>query len=126
MAVWLWLKKNWKAVLLGILTLGIGLLIGKALKKAPKVVAPELVGAGEVKVIAEEKAEEELEVAIEVRDKTVEEVEADHKATLSKLTKKQREELPKLREDPVKLNRFLLDVGKQIRDKEEEFRRSRG
>lgn len=112
---WAWLKKNWKVVLLGVFTFGVSFLIGRALRKPTKVVAPALVGAAEVKEEAEGKAEKQLEEAAGERDKAVAKVELEHKATIEKLTKEQEEKLPELRGDPEKLNSFLLDVGKEMR-----------
>ncbi len=115
--VWVWLKKNWKSVLLGVFTLGIGLLIGKAVRRKQNVVAPELVGAEEVRVQADEEAAEQLEEAQEDRLVRSKEIEKNHSNTMQKLTRQQRDQLPELREDPDELNSFLTQVGDDIRDR---------
>ena len=112
---WKWLKENYKAVLLGVFTLGIGLAVGKALRKPQKVVNPELLGADKVKRDAQaEEDRERLEAAKERAERLVE-VEWEHADIIRKLTDKQRSEVDELKDDPDGLNEYLLSVGKEIR-----------
>ena len=122
MLIWLWLKKagawlkaNWKSVLLGIFTLGIGLLVGKALKKPSVVVAPELVGAEEERQKAQEAEDKARAKAAQERADKLEEVEKAHSETIKQLTDGQREKVDELRDDPEKLNSYLISVGKDLR-----------
>lgn len=113
--VWVWLKENYKAVLLSIFTLGIGLLVGKMLRKPQKVVNPELVEADKVKRGAQEQEDKKrLEAAKERAEKLVE-IEKEHAKTIKELTNKQREKVEELKDDPDELNKYLLNVGRHIR-----------
>jgi hypothetical protein len=112
---WAWLKANWKAVLLGIATLGIGLVVGKALRKPQKVVNPELVGADKAKRSIQEEEDARILKATEERAERLGEVEKEHAETIKALTDKQRSEADEFKDDPVKLNEYLLGVGKDIR-----------
>lgn len=111
---WGWLKKNWKSVLLGVGTLGIGLLVGRTLKKPPKVVNPELVDHEEARKKAEEDALRKMVDAELERDKRLAELEREHEETIKKLTDEQRAEAYELEEDPEALNDYLLRVGGTI------------
>ncbi len=113
--VWVWLKANWKAVLLGITTLGLGLLVGKALRKSQKVVNPELVGADKTKREAQAEEDSKRIAAAKERAEKLVEIEVDHADTINELTDKQRSEVDELKADPDKLNEYLLNVGKEIR-----------
>jgi hypothetical protein len=110
-----WLKKNWKSVLLGIFTLGLGLLAGRAFKKAPQVVNPELVEAGKKQLEAQEKADAKVEEARVVQVTKVEALKQEHATVVAKLTRAQRDEMEAVEHDPKKLNEFLLGVGNDIR-----------
>jgi hypothetical protein len=114
-AAWAWLKANWKAVLLGIGTLGLGLLVGKALRKPQKVVNPELVGADKIKREAQVEEDKARLKASKERAERLTEVEKEHADTIKGLTDKQRSEADELKDDPIKLNEYLLGVGKDIR-----------
>ena len=111
--VWDWLKKYWKWILfpVGIL-LGVLSLLSR---RRPDVVAPEAIGAQETKVREQSRADKKLHKARAVRDKKKAEIEKEHAVTISKLTRAQRDEMQDLQDDPKKLNKFLLDVGEQIR-----------
>jgi flagellar motility protein MotE (MotC chaperone) len=113
---WFWFRKNWKAVLLGVTTLGLGLLLGRAFKKRPEVVAPELVEHAEVSDKADKKAEEEIVVAQLERDTRLKEIDEEHADTIKNLTDEQKEKASELENDPDELNEFLLDVGKDVRN----------
>jgi hypothetical protein len=110
-----WLKRNWKWLLFPI---GIIAFIGGFLlrRRRPDVVAPELVGAAETALKANDKAEEEREEAREEKDEKIAEIEKEHATTVAKLTRKQRDDVEELKDDPDKLNDYLLDVGKDIRN----------
>ena len=111
---WPWLKKNWKWLLfpLGILIF----IVGYGTRKQSVVVAPELLGAAEDKKKAEEKAAGEITEAKEDRDKQLAEIEKEHADVVAKLTQGQKEQLEELKKDPEKLNKFLIDLGKSIRE----------
>ena len=112
---WAWLKANWKAVLLGIVTLGIGLVVGKTLRKPQKVVNPELVGADRVKREAQAEEDRTRLKATKERSERLSEVEKKHAEALRSLTDKQHSEVAELKDDPTKLNEYLLGVGKDTR-----------
>jgi hypothetical protein len=108
-----WLKKYWKWLLFPI-----GILIfiaGYVVRPKPKVLSSELHGAGDTKREADDKAAEKTDEARAKRDERLAEVEKDHAKTVAKLTRKQRDQLEELREDPDKVNDFLLQVGREIR-----------
>ena len=112
---WNWLKENWKAVLFGILTLGVGLAVGKVLRKPQKVVNPELVGADKTKRQAQaEENKARLEAAKKRAERLVS-IEEKHEQTVKKLTDEQRANADELKDDPEKLNEYLFQVGKEIR-----------
>lgn len=114
---WVWLKNNWKTLLIGISTLGIGLLIGRAFKKTPtEVVAPELEGAEEERIRAQELEDAERDQAAVERIRRLKEIESEHSATLSGLTDLQRKAVAELKSDPEKLNDYLLKVGRDVRE----------
>lgn len=110
---WAWLKKNWKYILfpVGIL-IGLATLLGR---RKVVVVAPELVEAEEVRRRADQEAAVQVELAKRNREREVKRIEKEHVMTIAKLTRKQRDELEALREDPDELNSFLLQVGEDIR-----------
>jgi hypothetical protein len=111
---WLWLKKYWQWL---VFPVGIALfLVGRwTKKKPPEVVAPELVGAAEVKAQAEKEAQKKLEEAEAKKEKQLKAIEDAHAKTINKLTAAQLDQMAGLKKDPDKLNAFLLDVGKKIR-----------
>jgi F0F1-type ATP synthase membrane subunit b/b' len=113
--VWDWLKENWKTVLLGVLTLGVGLVVGKSLRKTQNVVNPELVGADKTKREAQaEENKARLEAAKKRAERLVS-IEEKHEQTIKKLTDEQRTNADELKDDPEKLNEYLFQVGKDIR-----------
>jgi len=112
---WAWLKANWKSVLIGVSTLGLGLLVGKALRKPQKVVNPELLGAAKKQREAQELEDKERLAAAKKRDERLAEVVATHDKKLQNLTVEQNEKVDELKDDPEKLNEYLLNVGKDIR-----------
>lgn len=108
---WPWLKKHWMWILFPI---GILAFIA-TYKKMPDMLSSETVGAADVKKKADDKAASELGKAKADRDAALAGIEKDHAATVAKLTRKQREEMTELREDPDKLNDWLIGIGKDIR-----------
>lgn len=113
-SAWAWLKKNWKAVLLGVSTLGIGLLIGKALRKPQNVVNPELVEADKVKRGAQEAEDAARLEAAKKHEERLRKVVQVHDKKLQNLTAEQNEKVDELKDDPEKLNDYLLSVGREI------------
>ena len=111
---WEWTKKNWKWLLFPI---GVTLfLLGKVSQRSlPPVLAPELVGAEEERIKANEEAEEEKVEAKVEKEKKIEAVEKEHAETIKALTDEQAEKVVELKDDPEKLNSFLLDVGRDVR-----------
>ena len=112
---WTWLKENWKAVLLAVGTLGIGLLIGKTLRKPQEVVNPELVGAEKAKREAQAEEDRKCLEAAEERAERLVEVEKKHADTIKALTDGQCSEVEGLKDDPTRLNEYLIGVGRDIR-----------
>jgi hypothetical protein len=108
-----WLKKNWRWL---VLPVGIALfLAGYLIRKKPKVLAPEMVGASEVERNATDDAAAAVAAAVKEKDERLAEIEKEHAATLEKLTDGQRAKVKELHEDPEKLNDFLLHIGRDIR-----------
>lgn len=108
-----WLKLYWKWL---IFPVGIVLfLIGYLFNKRPNVLAPESVVAAKVEQKADEKAKTELAQAATEKAKELADIEKTHAETIAKLNIDQKAEVEKLREDPKKLNEFLINVGKSIR-----------
>jgi hypothetical protein len=114
---WAWLKKNWKAVLLGVSTLGVGLLVGRVLKKPQVVVNPELVEAEEVRRQADEELEKKTRDAALERDRQFAEVIKEHEDTVAQLTDQQKAAVQDLEDDPQALNDYLLEVGRGVRQR---------
>ena len=108
-----WLKKYWKWLLfpIGVLVF----IAGYVVRPKPKVLSSELLGHAKVKKDIDRKTAGQIIEAKEERDKKVAEIEKQHAATVAKLTRDQRGKLKELREDPDKVNEFLLQVGKEIR-----------
>ena len=112
--VWLWLKKYWMWLLfpIGIALFLVGLLTGG---KPPDVVAPELIGAADKKLVEDAKAERAKEEAKVKLIERVAEVKREHSKTVEKLTDTQKELVEDLTEDPEALNAFLKSVGEEVR-----------
>lgn len=113
---WEWLKENWKAVLLGVSTLGLGLLVGRSARRPQKVVAPELVGAEEERRRQREEADQKVREAKRLRQEEVSRLEEKHAELLARLSGEQRERVDELKDDPEGLNDFLLQVGRDTRE----------
>lgn len=112
---WGWLKENWKAVLLGVATLGIGLVIGRAARRKQQVINPELVGAEKTQREAQAEKERKEREAREERDRRIGEVYEEHADKVRALTEEQARRAEELRDDPDALNDYLLSVGKELR-----------
>jgi hypothetical protein len=110
---WPWLKKYWKWLLfpIGIIVF----ILGYSVRPKPKVLSSELTGAADAKKKADDKAAEETGKARAERDAQLAGIEREHASTIAKLTKEQRAKVKELREDPDKVNAFLIGVGKDIR-----------
>jgi len=111
---WLWLKKYWMWVLLpvGVAVFLVGRLTGG---KPADVVAPELLGAADKKLVEDEKAERAKEEAKTKLVERVAEVKREHSKTVEKLSDTQKELVEDLTEDPEALNAFLKSVGEEVR-----------
>lgn len=111
-----WWRKNWKWVLLpiGIISFILGFLLTSRRKQ--QVVAPKLLKALEVETQATINAEAKVHEAEETRDEQIKKIEEEHKETVESLTDEQKGKLEELKGDPEKLNAFLLNVGKSVRD----------
>lgn len=115
-AVWFWIKTHWKPLLLGISTLGVGLLVGRLLRKPPEVVAPALVEADEVRENAQLEENREVARAKKELDDEVQRVIEEHAGSVDRLTDAQRSKVDELKADPEALNDYLLQVGRDIRN----------
>ena len=113
---WTWLKANWKKVLLGVSTLGIGLLFGSYFRKKEIVVSSEIVDAEKEFQAAAEEARKKTEEADRLRDEKILEIGAAHLETVKKLTDTQRARTRDLVDEPEELNDYLLSVGKEMRE----------
>jgi len=116
LAIWTWLKKYWKWLLfpVGIVLYVLGRLAGSR-KRPTEVVAPALSEAVKTQQEATSKANSEKAAAKKAMEAEVAQIEAEHADTVAKLTRAQRDEAEKLKEDPEALNQYLLDVGKSLR-----------
>ena len=112
---WLWLKKNWKSVLLGVSTLGVGLLIGKAFGRRSGVTSSEFVEHKEVKRRVVTERDKKIDRVEQQRDERIAEIKEKHEQTVKNLTDKQRSQVKQLEQDPEALNEYLFQVGKSIR-----------
>lgn len=107
-----WLKKYWKWLLL---PLGILVYIA-GYRSKPEVVAPASVEAERVRQEADkQRALEESKAKVE-RDRRLVEVQVEHEKAISKLTQEQMDEASDLMIDPDKLNEYLKNVGRKVRD----------
>mgnify|MGYP001244304738 FL=1 len=112
---WEWLKKYWMWVLfpIGLLVLGAK---GLALLKRPApVLPPELVGASQTAESERRIAEQRAREAETARAQKITQVEAEHLDVIRKLDEEQYKKVEELRDDPDKLNEYLLQVGKDMR-----------
>ena len=109
---WEWLKKNWMWVLLPV---GLLLLVFGVLKPRPKVIGSQLHDAAVAANKARAEADKRAAEAAAARDAEVKRIEAEHAESIKKLTDSQKKTVEELRTDPEALNKYLLDVGKQIR-----------
>lgn len=111
-----WLKRNWMWLLLPV---GIILfLLGRGSKPTRKidVVSTKLHGADAKR---EELKKELAEKVKELDDEKVDKISTvvkEHKETIEKLTNEQKGEADNLLGDPDKLNSYLLEVGRRVRD----------
>jgi hypothetical protein len=109
---WAWVKKNWHWV---VLPVGILLyLMGRAGRKPP-VVSPALVQHFEVVAKAEEKAQEQTAAAQAVHDEKVETVNHTHDQVIQRIKEADARTEAVLADDPIALNRFLKQVGRDQR-----------
>ena len=111
---WGWIKKYWKWLLppLGVLIWILGRLTAS---KTVQVVAPELVGAEEVKEKANQQAKVDLGKAAAQKDAQVKVLEEKHSEAIASLTEGQKKQYEDIKNDPDAVNSFLTDVGKSIR-----------
>lgn len=110
---WPWLKKNWKWLLfpIGILVF----IAGYTSKSRIGTVSSELLGAAEDKAVIEGRTAGQIIEEKAARDEKIAKLEKEHSATVAKLTRAQRDQMQKIRNDPDKVNEFLKQVGKDIR-----------
>jgi hypothetical protein len=109
---WAWVKKNWHWV---VLPVGILLyLMGRAGRKPP-VVSPGLVQHFEVVEKAEENAVVQTAAAQATHDKKVEMVNQTHDQVIQRIKEADARTEAALADDPIALNRFLQQVGKDQR-----------
>lgn len=114
LTAWRWLKKYWMWLLfpVGIFVFIVGRLTARRL---PDVVAPEIVEAEENRRRAQEEADRQVEEAEAEREQKLDEIREEHAETVSKLTEAQKEKAAELVDDPEKLNEFLTNVGREVR-----------
>lgn len=112
---WSWLRDHWKTVLLGVVTLGISLIVGRALRRTPAVVNPQLLEAEKVREDSQAVEDAQRAQAEAERQRDLAAVQVEHADAIAKLTEKQKAQVEELSADPEKLNSFLLSVGKETR-----------
>ncbi len=111
---WPWLKKNW--VLLAGALGGLVAFIFWG-RKEIDVVAPALVAATEKANEINAKADEAMVRAQTAERERLQAIVDQHSIDVKQLTADQRERLPGLVSDSTELNAFLLEVGKQARER---------
>lgn len=109
-----WLKRNWKWI---ILPVGILMAIVSMPRRRKLQASSELLGAAKVEREAEAVADAAVEKAKAEKEVALQAIEEDHAKVIEELTDEQRGQVEELREDPEKLNSFLMGVGKDIRGK---------
>ena len=110
MTVWLFIKKWWRWILIGV-AMCAGFFFGLSLKK-PKPLPP---ASGKKQIDAEQKtAVEEKRLEDEAKQKVEEELRL-HEAVVETLTVEQKKKYEEIKDDPQAVNSFLVDIGKQIR-----------
>ena len=113
--VWVWLKANWKTLVVGIITLGLGLIVGRVFKKAPVVISSALTDAEKERQAAAEASRRKDADAAATRAAEVKKIEEEHTAVIAKLNEEQKAQVAKLEDDPAALNDYLLEIGKSMR-----------
>lgn len=114
--VWEWLKENWRTVIFGVFTLGIGLVVGRWRKKAPVVLNPELGEHYADRRRIEQEAERQIADAKRRRNDEVTVILFDHDQTLKKLNHDQNQRVKELLDDPEALSDYLVKVGREVRE----------
>ncbi len=115
-AAWGWLKRNWKWLLfpVGFLLF----LIGRFSKKTRtlEVVSSDLHEHDKTKDKIDEQLEKDVKKVETEKAEKIQEIEREHSEAIKKLTDEQKKEADGLRQDPDALARYLIGVGKDIRD----------
>jgi hypothetical protein len=111
---WVWLRANWKWLILpvGVLLWVLGRL---SAKKPPDVVAPELLGAAKGIQAASDKASLDLANAARAKDAEITLVDGVHSDAVHKAVQAQENKYEELKDKPEEVNSFLASVGKDIR-----------
>ena len=112
--VWGWLKRYWRYILFPV-GIVLGIIAALSRPRDVTVTPPEVVEAEKDKREAQAEADEEAQAAKEETAHRVAEVEREHARTIKELNEGQKAWVEELRDDPDKLNEFLLGVGKDIR-----------
>jgi hypothetical protein len=111
-----WLKKYgpWIIFPLGLLLLAVKVLAGTR----TQVVSSGFSEAAAASADADEEATQKIEASTAHRDKSVAEIHEVYTKATGALVAKQTAGVTELLEDPEDLNKFLLDVGRQVRDED--------
>ena len=113
--VWAWVKRYWRYLLFPVgIVLGIVSML--ASRREVVVTSPsEVTEAEKERLLAAAEAHAKKAALEKERAAKVKEIEQAYRDTLDRLTEEQKGQVEELREDPDKLNEFLLQVGKDIR-----------
>lgn len=111
---WAWFKKNWQWVLFPI---GILMLLGRFFvsRGTTQVVSSELTDAADFQAGLDQEAKAKATEAKREKEEEVQQIVQKHEQEVQVLTDEQRRKVKELKDDPVALNSFLHDVGKQVR-----------
>lgn len=114
MIVWLWLKKNWKWIVLpvGVLVW----LLGRSSKKpVVQAVSPELLGHSSVKAELEQEGIRRLKEAAAQHEAQRAALDAKNQQVLREINERAELKAAELVENPDNVNDFLKKVGRDVR-----------
>jgi len=103
-------------VLFGVLTLGVSVIIERALKRKQGAIEGSLLSSELIRSAAHDRAAVDRIHAARVKEERVAVIAAAHDATVKKLTEKQAAVMSRLLDSPEALNVYLIRVGREMRN----------
>jgi hypothetical protein len=107
---WVWFKKYWREFFLGLFSLSLGFALLRWNQERP-----ELEPGEDPKKKPQEDEDKRVAKAKEVHTREIAEIEKKHAQKLQNLTDQQKADVETLKDDPDKLNAYLLSVGEGLR-----------